>query len=635
MTALRRRMLEDMQVRHLSAGTQQVYRQHMARFARSCGRSPAVLGPEEIRAYQLHLTNEKQLTPATLVIVVSALRVLSRVTLHKTWSIEAVMPAPKKPQTFPVVLSPAEVVRLLDRVKHLKHRTILTTCDAAGLRLSEAVRLTVSAIDSQRMVLRIVQGKGQRDRYVMLSPTRLVILRDWWRVGQPQHWLFPGKHPERPTSRRDDDGLRDRQPARPAPASGVGLTATACLRPRLVDRPTLEVADVFRQHGDASRAQAGGSLSTAERRVMTAIEACRTAALGGHVEQCDRCGHQRVWYNSCRNRHCPTCQSLARAAWIDARRADRLPVDYFHVVFTVPPAVAAIADQNKAVVSGLLFRAVAETLRTIAADPRHLGAQIGFFAVLHTWGQTLVHHPHLHCVVPGGGLSPDGTQWVSCRPGFFLPVRVLSRLVRRLLLDAVCEAFETGQVHFAGTLDALNDRPHVAAPLQPARQTDWVVYAKPPFAGPDPVLDYVGRYTHRIAISNQRLLALDAGQVRFRYTDSRRPHAPGQKTMPLAATEFIRRVLLHVLPRGFHRLRYDGLLANRTRHQHVAQCRQLLGTRPPTRPDATPGALDYRDRYHALTGRSLRVCPRCHDGQMQLVDGLVGTARRPAILDSS
>ena len=248
--------------------------------------------------------------------------------------------------------------------------------------------------------------------------------------------------------------------------------------------------------------------------------------------------------------------------------------------------------------------------------------QIGFFAVLHTWGQTLVHHPHLHCVVPGGGLSPDGTQWVSCRPGFFLPVRVLSRLVRRLLLDAVCEAVETGQVHFAGTLDALNDRQHVAAHLQPARQTDWVVYAKPPFAGPDQVLDYVGRYTHRIAISNQRLLALDAGQVRFRYTDYRRPHAPGQKTMTLAATEFIRRVLLHVLPRGFHRMRYYGLLANRTRHQHVAQCRQLLGTRPPTRPDATPGALDYRDRYHALTGRSLRVCPRCHDGQMQLVDGL-------------
>ena len=327
------------------------------------------------------------------------------------------------------------------------------------------------------------------------------------------------------------------------------------------------MADVFRQYGDTYRAEAGGSLSTAERRVMTAIEACRTAALGGHVEPCDQCGHQRVWYNSCRPRHCPTCQSLARAAWIDARRADLLPVDYFHVVFTVPPAVAAIAYQNKAVVYGLLFRAVAETLRTIAADPRHLGAQIGFFAVLHTWGQTLVHHSHLHCVVPGGGLSPDGTQWVSCRPGFFLPVRVLSRLVRRRVLDAVCDAFETGHLHVAGSLDALNDRQHVADHLQPTRQTEWVVYAKPPFAGPHQVLDDVGRYTHRIAISNQRLLALAAGQVQCRYTDYRRPHAPGQKTMTLAATEFIRRVLLHVLPRGFHRMRYYGLLANRTRHQ--------------------------------------------------------------------
>ena len=383
-----------------------------------------------------------------------------------------------------------------------------------------------------------------------------------------------------------------------------------------MDRSTLDVADVFRQYGGTYRAEAGGSLSTAERRVMTAIEECRTAALGGHVEQCDQCGHQRVWYNSCRHRHCPTCQSLARAAWIDARRADLLPVDYFHVVFTVPPAVA-------------------ETLRTIAADPRHLGAQIGFFAVLHTWGQTLVHHPHLHCVVPGGGLSPDGTQWVSCRPVFFLPVRVLSRLFRRRVLDAVCDAFETGQLHFAGSLDALNDRQHFADHLQPARQTEWVVYAKLPFAGPNQVLDYVGRYTHRIAISNQRLLVLAAGQVQFRYTDYRRPHAPGQKTMTLAATEFIRRVLLHVLPRGFHRMRHYGLLANRTRHQHVAQCRQLLGTRSATRPDATPVSIDYRDRYHALTGRSLRLCPRCHDGQMQLVDGLVATARRPAILDSS
>ena len=345
--------------------------------------------------------------------------------------------------------------------------------------------------------------------------------------------------------------------------------------------PTLEVADVFRRFGDAYRTEARRALSTAARRVMTAIEDCRTAALGGHVEQCDRCRHRRVWYNSCRNRHCPKCQALARAAWIEARRADLLPVDYFHVVFTVPSAVAAIAYQNKAVVYGLLFRAAAETLRTIAADPRHLGAQVGFLAVLHTWGQTLVHHPHLHCVVPGGGLAPDGTRWVACRPSFFLPVRVLSRLFRRRLLDALGEAFETGRLHFAGSLGALNDRPGLADHLQPARQTEWVVYAKPPFAGPDQVLDYVGRYTHQVAIANQRLLSLNDGQVRFRYTDYRRPRSPRQKTMTVAATEFIRRVLLHVLPSGFHRMRYYGFLANRTRHQQVARCRQLLGTPSP------------------------------------------------------
>ncbi len=403
-----------------------------------------------------------------------------------------------------------------------------------------------------------------------------------------------------------------------------------------MDRPTLEVADVFRQYGDRYRAQTGGALSTAERRVMTAIADCRTAALGGHVEQCDSCGHRRVWYNSCRNRHCPKCQSLARAAWIAARRADLLPVDYFHVVFTVPPAVARIAYQNKAVVYGLLFRAVATTLRTIAADPRHLGAQIGCFAVLHTWGQTLVHHPHLHCVVPGGGLSRDGTRWVSCRPGFFLPVRVLSRLFRRVLLEAVEAAFDAGRLRFSGTLDALSDRHAFATHLQPARQAEWVVYAKPPFAGPDHVLDYVGRYTHRIAITNQRVLDLHEGQVRFRYTDYRHPGASRQKTMTLAATEFIRRVLLHVLPPGFHRIRHYGLLANCHRRQTLAQCRHRLQTpQPPAADRDAPVSTDYRDRYEALTGRSLWQCPRCHEGTMHVVECLVGARARPAILDSS
>jgi hypothetical protein len=401
-----------------------------------------------------------------------------------------------------------------------------------------------------------------------------------------------------------------------------------------MDRPTPTVADVFRRDGDTYRDHAGPFLPVAHRRVLTAITQCRTAALGGHVEQCDDCRYRRIWYNSCRNRHCPSCQSLARATWIEARTADLLDTAYFHVVFTIPHAIAEIALQNKAVVYGILFRTTAETLRTIAADPKHLGAAVGFFAVLHTWGQTLVHHPHLHCVVPGGGLSPDGTRWVACRPGFFLPVRVLSRLFRRLFLTALQKAFDAGRLRFASALQALADPSDFADQVRAARQTEWVVYAKRPFAGPRQVLDYVGRYTHRVAIANQRLTSLDEGHVRFRYTDYRAPTAP--KTMTLDATEFIRRFLLHVLPPGFHRIRYYGLLGHRHRREHLAQCRHLLGTA--TRPDAVghaPIVVDYRDRYEALTGRSLRVCPHCHTGQMVVVDHLAGVPDAPRDLDSS
>lgn len=399
-----------------------------------------------------------------------------------------------------------------------------------------------------------------------------------------------------------------------------------------MERPTLAVAEVFRRYGDAY--QAGTVLSGAQRRVMSAIARCRTAALGGHVEQCDHCGHRRVWYNSCRDRHCPTCQGLARAAWIERRASELLDCEYFHVVFTVPAAIGAIALQNKAVVYGILFRAAARTLRTIAADPRHLGAAIGFFAVLHTWGQTLVHHPHLHCVVPGGGLSPDGTRWVACRPGFFLPVRVLSRLFRRLFLRELQTAFDTDQLQCAGSLASLATAAGFAAHLDAARRTEWVVYAKRPFAGPPQVLDYVGRYTHRVAIANQRLRHAPAGQVRFRYTDYRHGHR--EKTMTLAVAEFLRRFLLHVLPSGFHRIRYYGLLANRTRQQQVARCRHLLDSgAPPAAPEPAPAQADYRDRYETLTGRSLRACPRCPGGQMRLVESVPRPWSRPPILDTS
>jgi hypothetical protein len=400
-------------------------------------------------------------------------------------------------------------------------------------------------------------------------------------------------------------------------------------------RPTLTVGDIVRRYGEAYRRTADRGLTTAQRRVLTAIAACRTAALGGHVERCDRCDHTRIWYNSCRNRHCPGCQSLARAAWIEARTADLLACEYFHVVFTVPQTVAEIAAQNKAVVYDILFHATADTLRTIAADPRHLGATIGFFAVLHTWGQTLMHHPHLHCVVPGGGLSPDGTRWIACRPGVFLPVRVLSRLFRRLFLEALQDAFDTGRLHFAGALEALADPAAFAAHLQPTRQTDWVVYAKRPFAGPQQVLEYVGRYTHRVAIANQRLLDMDDGHVRFRYKNYRAASPETPQTMTLEAPEFLRRFLLHVLPTGFHRIRYYGWLGPRHRTETLARCRALLGTTMAAPLTAPPPPADYRDRYASLTGVSLRACPVCTEGHMRVTLSWLRGRPCPVLPDTS
>jgi hypothetical protein len=401
-----------------------------------------------------------------------------------------------------------------------------------------------------------------------------------------------------------------------------------------MDRPKLEVAAVLRRYGEAYRQQHGASLSTAQRRVLTAIEVCRTAALGGHTEQCDRCGHKRIWYNSCRNRHCTTCQSLARAAWVERRRCEILGTQYFHVVFTMPEKMAAIAYQNKEVVYGILFRAAAETLSTIAADPKYLGAEIGFFAVLHTWGQNLLYHPHLHCVVAGGGLSPDGTRWVSCRPGFFLPVRVLSHLFRRLFLEYLQKAFDSGQLRFFSSLQALQDRQAFSGHLATVRKAEWVVYAKPPFAGPQQVVDYVGRYTHRIAISNNRLVDIEDGHVRFNWRDYR--HNNQRKTMTLSAEEFIRRFLLHVLPNGFQRIRYYGFLGNRYRLQKLARCRQLLGMASPQETSSESELPeDYRDRYEKLTGCSLRECPVCHQGRMITVELLAEVRVSPGIQDTS
>src|SRR5581483_3615054 len=324
-------------------------------------------------------------------------------------------------------------------------------------------------------------------------------------------------------------------------------------------QPKLEVADIFRRHGEAWRAANAGHVSLAQRRVMTAIEICRTAALGGHVERCDDCGHTRIAYNSCRNRHCPKCQWSAAERWLAARQAELLPVAYYHVVFTLPAAIGAIAYQNKAKVYGLLFAAAAEALSTIAADPKHLGAQIGVTAVLHTWGQNLDHHPHVHCLVPGGGISPDGKRWIACRTGFFLPVRVLSRPFRRLFLEGLEALHRAGQLQFFTDLGILNEATAFGAYLAPLRKTEWVVYAKRPFAGPSQVLAYLARYTHRVAIGNSRLVDLDDRHVGFRWKDYRQNRRSKHKVMRLAAGEFIRRFLLHVLPDRFHRIRHYGL----------------------------------------------------------------------------
>jgi hypothetical protein len=367
-----------------------------------------------------------------------------------------------------------------------------------------------------------------------------------------------------------------------------------------VGRGALEVADIFRIHGPAWREAQRGHLSVAQLKVMSAIEQCRSAALGGHVLRCDGCGADQVSYNSCRNRHCPKCQSTAAQRWLDARQADLLPVEYFHVVFTLPAPIADIAYTNKAMIYGLLFDVAAEVLQTIAADSKHLGARIGATLVLHTWGSALTHHPHVHGIVPGGGIGLDGKTWVACRPGFFLPVRVLSRLFRRRFLEELQRLHDSGWLRFFGEYTHLADVAAFKAWLAPLRKTEWVVYAKRPFAGPQAVLAYLSRYTHRVAISNSRLVAMDERGVSFRWKDYRAKGRTRHKTMTLAPEEFMRRFLLHVLPGGFHRIRHYGLLANGSRRAGLKLARELLHVaRVPsdtmdsagpggTPPDATP-----------------------------------------------
>ena len=388
-------------------------------------------------------------------------------------------------------------------------------------------------------------------------------------------------------------------------------------------RPNLEVADIFRRHGEAWRTANAGHVSLAQRRVMTAIEICRTAALGGHVERCQDCAHTRVAYDSCRNRHCPKCQWSAAMAWLAAREAELLPVPYMHLVFKLPAAIGAMAYQNKAKVYGLLLKAAAETLTTIAADRKQLGADIGVTAVLHTWGQNnLQHHPHAHCIVPGGGISSDGKRWIACKRGFF-PPDALSCLFRRLFLEGLTAAFDAGELHFFTDLVYLNEAKAFAAALAPLHKTEWRVYAKKPFAGPEQVLAYLARYTHRVAITNDRLLELDDSHVTFRWKDYRESVGHQNKVTRIEITEFIRRFLLHVLPNGFHRIRYYGLLANGHRAEKLALCRSLL--QAPSTPtdrnkDGDPGA--------GAPNHEPPPCPCC-GGRMKIIETFDGPLSRP------
>jgi Putative transposase/Transposase zinc-binding domain len=394
-------------------------------------------------------------------------------------------------------------------------------------------------------------------------------------------------------------------------------------------RPRFEVADIIRDHGDAFLGTYGHTLSPEQRRALTDLARCRTAALGGHVEACDRCGHRQPSYNSCRNRHCPKCQATEAARWVEARAAELLPVEHFHVVFTLPAALGPIALQNPRVVYDLLFRAAAETLLQIAADPSHLGARIGFLAILHTWGQTLQHHPHLHCVVPGGGPSLDGSRWVACPDGFFLPVKVLSAVFRGKFLAGLRAAFDRGKLAFHGKLAALADPDEFRRRLSASALSDWVVSAKPPFGGPGQVLKYLARYTHRVAISNHRLLDVKDGRVTFQYKDYAR--GGKRRAMELTADEFLRRFLQHVLPAGFVRVRSYGFLANRDRQEKLAACRELLGATASTTavpPGAPSPAVPLGPGPVVTEVRCATVCPVCGVGRMVVIGELPAEAPR-------
>ncbi len=619
MTNLRKRMLEELQRRNYSEKTIRGYLRTVEQFAKHFGKAPDKLGPDDLRSYQAYLLTERKLAVGSVVARVAALRFFFVRTLKRREFWED-LPYPKDSKDrrrLPTVLSLEEVARLIDAAGNLMHRTMLMMLYATGLRRAELCHLKVSDIDSERMVIHVREGNGGRDRDVLLTPKLLETLREYWRWMKPKSYLFPGTvkgwRADVPITEKivwqavNEAAKRAEITKHVSPHSlrhcfathmleaGADLRTIQVLlghaklahttvylhlsRRHLQAVPSpleaIEVADIVRRTGNSFWEQQQSHLAWPHRKVLDAIARCRTAALGGLRDQCVRCGHQAISFNSCRNRHCPKCQANARAKWLAARSAELLPVPYFHVVFTLPHELSALVLQNKRLLYDLLYRTSAATMLELARDPKHLGADIGFLGVLHTWGQNLEHHPHVHYIVPAGGLALDGSRWVDSSPRFFLPVHALSRVFRGKFVAGLKLLVAENKLQFHGSQRHLAALGGFARFVRQLYRQDWVVYAKPPFGGPEHVLNYLARYTHRVAISNHRLVAFANDRVSFRWRDY--AHGGKKKIMTVSAHEFLRRFLLHVLPGRLVRIRHFGLFANRRRNAALERCRALLG----------------------------------------------------------
>ena len=667
MTPLRKRMLDELRRRNYSPSTIRGYMLTFEQFRQYCGKSPTYAGAEELRRFQLHMLQKRKLAAGTVEVRMSALRFLYKKVLRRADLALDDMPVTKTPRRLPTILSAAEVGQLIESAVTPMHRTILMVLYGTGARRTEASMLKVTDIDSERMLVHIRQGKGRRDRDVPLNRSLLEALRHYWLLLRPAVYLFPSSAGHRGVKRPVSDKVVWYAVRRAAERAGlkqkVGphtlrhcfgthllesgtdlrtiqlwmghsrlsdttlylqlsrrsvAPACRCSGDKAMSRPRFEVAEVVRIAGNRFRNRYRKALAWPQVKVLNATTCCRTQALAGHRKRCERCGHDTLVYHSCRNRHWPKCQTQARNAWVEKRQQELLPVDYFHLVFSLPHQLVPLIWQNKRVLYRLLFHASAAALIQVAAERKYLGAETGFLSILHTWGQTLERHPHIHCVVPAGGPSPDHDRWIHpSRSDFLVPVKKLSHVFRAKFLDGLAEAFGNQTLVFHGECLELAAEDRFEQFLDDLKDRNWVVYAKPPFGGPEHVLHYLARYTHRVAISNHRLVNVTSDGVTFRWKDYRHNQRP--RTMTLTPEEFLRRFLLHVLPKGFPRIRYFGWMANRKRAVMLQLCRRLLGQTRTEETDSLP------------PDSSPEPCPLCR-GTMRIVERF--TALQLAVLAS-